>query len=192
MSLASIILRAAEEGGEHIVVDDKGYITTHSWILPENFELIYGGIASLLIFGALYKFAGPALKKGMAARTARIQAELDGAAKAKADATAEAERIRSAKGDIEGERSRLIGDAEDEARRMLAEGRQRIAAEAAEAEAKAEADLAQMGGRANDELRAEIARRSAEAADVLVAETLDEATHQQLIESFIAKVGAGK
>ena len=49
-----------------------------NWLLPPLSELIYGGIASIIIFALIYKFGGPAAKKGMADRTAKIQAELDG------------------------------------------------------------------------------------------------------------------
>ena len=60
----------------------------------------------------------------------------------------------------------------------------------AELEAKAEADIAATAARDVDELRAEIARSAADVADRVVAETLDEETHQRLIEEFIQKVGA--
>jgi F0F1-type ATP synthase membrane subunit b/b' len=61
----------------------------------------------------------------------------------------------------------------------------------AELHARAEADIASAGGRVNDELRAEVARLSAAATERVIANGIvDEATQQDLIESFIAKVGA--
>ena len=59
--------------GQHgdLHCDSEG-IVTHNPILPETAEIIYGGIASLLIFALLYKLAWPQIKKGMAARTERI------------------------------------------------------------------------------------------------------------------------
>jgi hypothetical protein len=53
-----------------------------------------------------------------------------------------------------------------------------------------DADIATAAGRSGDELRNEIARRASAAADRVVAETLDDATQQRLIEDFIQKVGA--
>ena len=73
---------------------------------------------------------------------------------------------------------------------MLADGRTRLDAEAAELEAKARADIAAGAGRAGDELRGEIARLAGAAADLVVERSLDDATQQQLIEAYIAKVGA--
>ena len=60
----------------------------------------------------------------------------------------------------------------------------------AELEAKADADIVQLGSRTVDEMRAEIARLSALAAERLVEDSLDDATQQRLIEEFIAEVGA--
>ena len=66
---------------------------THHWLLPETAEIIYGGIASVLVIGALVKFAGPMVKKSMAARTERIQKELDASANDLASAQADAAKI---------------------------------------------------------------------------------------------------
>jgi F-type H+-transporting ATPase subunit b len=164
---------------------------TKSWIWPETDEIIYGGLASLIIFWLLWKFAGPAVKKAMADRTARIQGELDNSANAKAAAQAEAASIRKAAGDIESERQRLLADADAQADAMLRDGRARLEQEAVDLEARADADIAAIGGRVNDELRAEIARLAGAATDsVLAGEAIDATTHQNLIEAFIAKVGA--
>jgi F0F1-type ATP synthase membrane subunit b/b' len=43
-----------------------------------------------------------------------------------------------------------------------------------------------------DELRAEISRLSSAAVDHVVSGSLDDATHQELIENFISRVGAAK
>jgi F-type H+-transporting ATPase subunit b len=173
-------------------VDDEGTCVSENPIIPEKAEWIYGGLASLLIFAALAKFALPAIKKSMAARTERIQKELDGAASAKASAETDAADIRSALGDIESERSRLLADADSQAAAIVEDGRARVAAEMADIEAKAMADISASNSRVGDELRAEIARLSSAAVDHVVTGSLDEATHQELIESFITKVGAGK
>lgn len=172
-------------------VDEKG-VTSHHWLWPEQAEIIYGGLAAILIFVTLWKFAGPVVVKAMHDRTARIQKELDDAAKATADADAQAEQIRLAKGDIEGERARLLAEADAQAAALLADGRARLEVEAADLLAKADADAAAMLARSGDELRAEIGQLAGLAADRLVAEHLDAATQNDLVESFIAKVGAAR
>jgi F-type H+-transporting ATPase subunit b len=177
-----LLMILAAEGGEPI----DGARSEH-WLWPADAELIYGTIASLLIFAALFKFAGPAVKKAMAARTERIQAELDESAAAKATAEAEAAEIRRAAGDIESERQRLLAEADEQAAALLAEGRARLEQEVADLDA----DIAVAAARANDELRAEISRLASAATDrVLASGVLDDQTQQALIENFIAKVGA--
>lgn len=161
-----------------------------SWIWPEQAELIYGTISSLIVFGVIYKLAGPTIKKAMSDRTARIQAEMDASAAALESARAEAAEIRRAAGDIESERARLLAEADAQAAALLAEGRSRLAAEIAEIEARAESESLSASSRLGDELRVEIGRLSAEATERLLVDTLDGATQQALIESFIQKVGA--
>jgi F-type H+-transporting ATPase subunit b len=72
----------------------------------------------------------------------------------------------------------------------LADGRVRIDAEMVDLETRAEAELASAASRSGDELRAEIVRYSSGAIDSVVNGTLDAAAHQDLIESFIARVGS--
>jgi len=182
MSVVASIIFAAEEHDPARSIH---------WLWPEQAELIYGTISSLLIFGLLWKFAGPAIAKAMADRTERIQKELDDSASAKTDAEAEAADIRRAAGDIDGERQRLFAEADAQAEALLADGRARLELEIADLEARADTDIASAGGRANDELRTEVSRLSSVATERLLAGgIIDGATQQDLIEAFISKVGA--
>ena len=179
MSLLAIL--AADEP-----IDDARSI---HWLFPAPAELIYGTIASLIIFGVIYKFAKPAVKKYFADRTAGIQGELDSSAQAKVEAETEAAEIRQAAGDIGAERQRLLAEADAQAEQLLVDGRARLEAEVAELEARAEADIVATAGRAGDELRAEISGLASAATERLLAGGLDDATQQDLIEGFISKVG---
>lgn len=189
-ALASVMLGAGRfvAADEHHF-DDQGY-TTHHWLLPEDAELIYGTLASVLVIGLLVWKVGPLVKKAFADRTAKIQAELDASANAKRDSEAEAARIRQHLGNIDAERQRLFDEADVQAEALLADGRARLDAEVADLEARAEADLASVGSRSSDELRAEIARLASQAADEVVERSLDDRTLQDLIENYIANVGA--
>jgi F-type H+-transporting ATPase subunit b len=190
MNVLGIIATARRIAGETITTDPQGHVVTNNAILPGTSEIVYGSIASVLVIGLLVWKAGPAAKKFFVARTERIQKELDAAAADKAAAATEAIGIRQAKGDIEGERARIMADAQVQAAAVLEDGRAQLVAEVAEAEAKAQADIAAARGRVGDELRAEIARLSSAAVDHVVTGTLDDATHQELIENFIRRVGA--
>ena len=165
---------------------------THHWLLPETAEIIYGGLASVIVFAGLFKFAGPMVKKSMNARTEKIQKELDGAASARSKSETDATDIRRALGDIEAERKKILAEAETQAAAILADGRARLIKEVAELEAKAATDLAAARGRSGEELRGEIGRLSSAATSVAVAASLNDRAQQDLIESFIKSVGASK
>lgn len=170
-------------------VDDQG-VTSADPIFPPIGEIILQVIATGVIFFLLFKFAGPPIKKYFAGRTERIQGEMDAAVAARAEAEAEAANIRTSLGDIAAERSRFVAEAEAQAEALLVEGRARLDSEIAELEARAAGELAGLAGRSGDELRGEIARHAAAAIDVVVAESIDDAVQQELIENFISRVGA--
>ncbi|NDE20051.1 MAG: hypothetical protein EBZ98_00110 [Actinobacteria bacterium] len=94
MNLVSVII-AAEDPTQ-----------SHHWLFPEIGEIIYGGLASLAIFFALYKFGWPAAKKALETRTAAIQKELDDSANARRQAETDAANIRKALGDVASERAK--------------------------------------------------------------------------------------
>ncbi len=171
-------------------IDDDGFVTAADPILPPIKEIWIGGAASLIVFVAIWKFAGPSIVKAMRDRTARIQGELDGAAEAKVDADRQATEIRAALGDIDGERQRLFTEADAQAEAILADGRVRLDQEIAELHIRADADIATASSRSGDELRSEIGRHSTASIERVVVQTLDDAAQQDLIESFIQRVGA--
>jgi F-type H+-transporting ATPase subunit b len=190
--MIATVLNAVRILSEELPVDDDGKITTpYNW-LPEWYEIVFGGFASVVVFALLYKFAVPALKKGMQDRSARIQRDIDGSATALADARSAATQIRASKGDLQGERTRLLAEADATAARVLTDGRARIANEVADLEAKATADIEAARSRVQAELQADVAGIASAATEQVVHGSLDDATHQRLIEEFITKVGAGR
>lgn len=170
-------------------VDDQGVTSAHP-IFPPVWEIALQTIAFGVIFWLIWKFGGPPIRKYYAGRTERIQRDMDEAAAAKAEAEAEAARIRTSLGDIDSEREQLQVEAREAAEAMLVDGRARLAEEIAELEARAEAEIAAIASRSGDELRGEIARHASRAIDLVVADTIDEQLHQQLIEDFISRVGS--
>ena len=165
---------------------------SHHWLFPEIGEIVYGSLASLAIFYALYRFGWPAAKKALETRTAKIQKELDDSASARTQAQADAANIRKALGDVASERARLLAEADAQAAAIISEGRARITAEVADMEARATAEIVAARSRIGDELRAEIARLSAAATVSAVRTALDDRTQQELVDGFITKVGASR
>lgn len=176
--------------GKPVPNDGLGSTSLSPFFAP-IYEVIIGGLATLIVFALLYKLAWPSMAAALRARTERIQNDLDSSAAARSQAETEAAEIRASLGDVDGERTRLFADADAQAAAILEEGRTRLAQEIEELEAKAESDMASAMGRGADDLRADIARYSSRAIESSIDATLDDATQQQLIESFIARVGAG-
>jgi len=185
-SMASGVLAA-----ESVPNDGVGSTSLHPIWAPIE-EVIIGGLATLIVFAMLYKLAWPAISKGMKDRTARIQGELDTSAASRTQAEADAAGIRTSLGDVDGERSRLFADADAQAAALLEDGRLRLTKEIEELEAKAAADITAAAGRGADDLRVDIARFSSQAIESSVSASLDDATQQELIESFISRVGSGQ
>ncbi len=173
-----------------VVPNDGTGTTSLNPIFPPIAELIIGSLASIIVFAAIWKFAGPAIKKGLTDRTARIQDELDSSAAARTQAEKDAEEIRTSLGDVDGERTRLFAEADEKAAALLTEGRSRLEHDVADLEAKADADIESAAGRGADDLRADIARYSSQAIEDSVRTSLDDAAQQELIENFISRVGA--
>jgi F-type H+-transporting ATPase subunit b len=188
---AAQLLGALPAADEPLPNDGVGTTSINPIFAPFK-EVLWGGIATLTVFAVLYKFAWPAIAQAMRDRTQRIQDDLDTSAAARAKAEQDATEIRSALGDIDAERQRLFAEADAEAEALLASGRARLEQELADVEARADADLATTATRGTDDLRADIARFSSAAIEDTVAATLDDAAQQDLIETFIARVGAGR
>lgn len=169
--------------------DDRG-ITAANPILPPIWEIGLQTIAFSVIVWAIWKFGGPSIKKYYAGRTERIQREMDEGVAAKANAEAEAQRIRTSLGDIETERAQILAEARAQAESVLIDGRARLEAEVSELEERASVEIASIAGRSGDELRAQITRTANASIDEVVVRTLDDSLHQQLIEDVIARVGA--
>ena len=86
----------------------------------------------------------------------------------------------------------MLADADEQAAALLRDGATRLDAEVVDLQAKADADIAALASRVGDELRSEIARLSAAAAEHVVNGQLTDDVHRDLIEGFIQKVGAAQ
>ncbi|MFK8025927.1 MAG: F0F1 ATP synthase subunit B [Ilumatobacter sp.] len=184
--LAAGVLQAE---GKPVPNDGIGSTSLNPFLAP-IYEVIIGGVATLLVFALLYKFAWPTIAQAMRDRTARIQNDLDSSAAARKQAESDAAEIRQSLGDVDGERTRLFADADAEAATLLDEGRARLAREIEDMENSASAEIDAAAGRGADELRADIARYASRSIEPAVNASLDDAAQQDLIEGFIARVGS--
>ena len=179
--LSTIALLAAEEG-EHA---SNGY-----WLPHDINEVIWGSIAFFIVVGVLWWKAGPAIKKAMTDRTARIGGELSAAQTERAEAEAERDRIKAALADSDSEAARIVEEARQTADRLSTELDAKAQVDAATMRERAAADLESTRRQAVADLTSEVSRLALGAAEQVVNNNLDDAAQQQLIEQYISQVGA--
>jgi len=182
----------AEEECVHIL-EDGGSIDdcqeAPSPLLPEANELIWGGLAFLIVAGVLGKFAWPAVKKGMATREDKIRGDLEAAESARAEAASTKAGYERQLADARTEAGRIIEEsrqAADEVRRDLIA---RAEADAAEVRNRAQEDIRLASERASADLQSRVAELSIELAERVVERNLDADTQRALIDSYIDQVG---
>lgn len=175
-----------EDGGD---IDDCQ--EAPSQILPETNEIIWGGLAFLVLLFVLWKFGLPPIRNMMKQREDRIRGDLERAEEAKTEAEG-----------VLAEYQRQLADARNEAGRIIEEARQSADQLKRDLTARAEADAAQIRERANQDVRLATERATAdlqgrmaeltiELAEKIVQRNLDRDTQTALIESYINEVGNG-
>ena len=157
-------------------------------ILPATDELVWGSISFILLLGLMWKFAFPAIKKGMDARTERIRADLDAAENAKSEAVTVLDGYRAELAGAKAEAGRIIEEARTAADALKKDQAARLQDELAEIRARATADIESAKVQAIADLKGEVAQLAVGAASVVVHKNLDAATQTQLIEDYINQV----
>src|SRR5918997_5994527 len=193
----------SEESGEEIsheaeecihILEDGGTVDecqeAPSPIRPEQNEIIWGGLAFLIILAALWKFGLPAVTKAMDARTERIRSSLDEAEKAKTDAEA-----------LRADYQRQVNEARTEAARIVEEARQQADAVRRDLTSRAEAEAQDLRRRNAEQLEAERARvlgelrgqvavLAVDAAERVVRANLDTEANRRLVEEYISNLSS--
>ena len=161
-------------------------------ILPATDELVWGSLSFLVLLFLMWKFAFPAIKKGMEARTERIRADLDAAENAKTEATGVLDGYKAQLADARAEAGRIIEEARQAADALKKDQEARLQTELAEARARAAADIEAAKAQATADLRGELATLAVGAASAVVNKNLDPAAQTQLIEDYINQVGTAR
>ncbi|HUV10542.1 MAG TPA: F0F1 ATP synthase subunit B [Acidimicrobiia bacterium] len=160
-----------------------------SLITPAIPEIIWGGLAFLIVLVVLMKFAFPALKKGVKAREEKIRSDLEGAEKARLDAQAEGASYQAQLSDARGEANRIVEEAREAANRVRADLVAKAEADAAELRQRAAEDVRLARERAMSDLQSQVGDISIGLAEKIVERNLDPATQRDLVESYINAVG---
>ena len=182
MSILATALLAAVEEEEHF--------EAHNPILPETLEIIWGGLAFLILLLVLWKFALPPVRKTMEARTERIRNDLMQAEAARVEAERVLARYQAQVAESRAEGQRIIEESRQAADALRVDLERRAQADIAEIRQRAEADVESSKQQALADVRAEVASLALGAAERVVERSLDRDTQLQLIENYINSVGA--
>jgi F-type H+-transporting ATPase subunit b len=162
-----------------------------SIISPATPELIWGSIAFLIVAIGLMKFAFPALKKSLAARSEKIQSDLESAERAKREAEEEKAQYEAQIAGSRAEANRIVEEAREAAEQVRRDVVARAESEAADIRSRAQEDARLAAERAMSDLQQRVGEISIELAERIVERNLDRDTQMQLVESYISSVGNG-
>ncbi len=159
-------------------------------ILPDVAELVYGGLAFVIVFALLWRFAFPVLGRMLEERTAKIQADLEGAERARTEAEQELAEYRRQLAGAREEASRIIEEARRTAEQLRRELQARAEQEAQAIVARAQEEIRAERDRVFQELRAQVGAIAVDLAGRVVGRALDAEAHQRLIEEYLEQVAS--
>ncbi|HET9442519.1 MAG TPA: F0F1 ATP synthase subunit B [Acidimicrobiales bacterium] len=183
---AELCIELLEKGGS----EPEDCHEAPNLILPEANELIFGGLAFVILLAAMWKYAYPGIKKGMDARTQRIRDSLDDAERTKTEAQSVLEEYQRQLADARGESSRIIEEARQTAEQMRRDLMARAEAEVNDLRERTRQEIQSAQQRAVADLRAQVSDLAIGAAEVVVQKALDRETNRALVDSFIEQAGS--
>ena len=160
-------------------------------ILPDAAELIFGGLAFVIVFIALWKFAFPQLNQMLDARTAKVQGDLEKAESARVEADTVLADYRAQLAGARDESNRIIEDSRKTADQLRRDLQAKAEQEAAATVARAQEEIRAERDRVFADLRTQVGEIAVELAGRVVGQSLDSKTHEKLIDDYIEQVAAG-
>ena len=174
----SLWLTLASEGpnGKFIPADPK--------------ELYFGAAAFFIVLYFLVTKLFPIINKALGDRGDKVEAELAAAEEAQAAADAEVAALKAKLGDAEADAQALVDSANRQADKLKSDAAAKADADADAIRERAASDIEGMRAQAQADLQAEVTGKALSAAEDVVRESLDDATQNDLIESYINQVSA--
>jgi F-type H+-transporting ATPase subunit b len=160
-------------------------------LIPSAVELIFGGLAFLVVFGLLGKILLPRIQKTLEERTDAIEGGLQRAEEAQAEAQQVLEQYRAQLAEARHEAARLREQAQEQGAQIIAEMREQASAEARRLVEAAHAQIEADRQQTLQALRAEVGGLAVELASRVVGESLaDEARQRRIVDRFLAELEA--
>ena len=143
----------------------------------------------LFFVAAWWMGAHKTVAAALDAKSAKIQSDLDEAARLRAEAQAMLEKLRGERVEAEAQAKAMLKAAEEEARRLQVEAEARLAESLARREALAERRIAQAEAQATAEVKAAAAEQATAAAERVLAGRLASGTPDPLLDQAISQIG---
>lgn len=160
-------------------------------LIPSTVELVFGGIAFLVVFGLLGKILMPRIQKTLEERTDAIEGGLQRAEEAQAEAQQALEQYRAQLAEARQEAARLREKAREEGAQIIAEMREQASAEARRLVEAAHAQIEADRQAAIQALKTEVGTIAVDLASRVVGESLtDEARQRRMVDRFLAELEA--
>jgi F-type H+-transporting ATPase subunit b len=154
-------------------------------------EVIWGSLAFFVLLALVVWKAGPAIKAAVTGRTDRIRNELAAAEAERAEAEAALTAKAADVPDVGSEQTRIREEAEVTAARLKTDMAAKAQTDAAALVVRANADVVTQRSQALADMREEVAGLTRDAAEAVVSDSLNDATHSDLIDQYISQVGQG-
>ncbi len=151
-------------------------------------EVYWGTIAFFVIVGVAVWKAGPAVMQSMQDRTARIEAELDDAKAARAEAEAALTASTADLPDVAEEEAKIREEAQQTAVQLKQDLIAKAEAEAEAVRERGHSDVENLKRQARADLVAEVSLMTRNTAEAVVKEGLDDSSQSELIENYINQV----
>jgi len=179
-------IKKLEAGG---VIDDCQ--KAPSPILPETNEIVWGGLAFVVLLLVMWKYALPPVRNMMKQREDRIRDDLERAEHARTEAEGELTNYRRQVADARSEAARIIEEARQSADEVKRQIQAQAETDAAEIRSRAQEDIRLATDRAQADLQGRVTDLSIELAEKIVERNLDRDTQLAPVESYIGQVGNG-
>ena len=157
-------------------------------LIPKPAEFIPALIAFLIIWVVLAKLVWPQVLSMMEKRQAKIQADLDDAERAKAEAAEEARNYEAKILDAHHEADAIVAKAKKEAEEVRSAVLAKAQREAADIIAKAHGAVDSERHKAMIELSSSVVDLSVEIASKIIGNDLSEEEQRKLAEKYLAEV----
>ena len=160
-------------------------------LVPSWTEVIWGGLAFLIVFVALWKILMPRITKVLQERTDAIEGGIERAKRAEDEAARLAGEYRDQLDASRHDAARVREEAREEGARSIAQMREQAQTEATRIMQAALAQIAADRQQAFAALRAEVGTLAVELASRIVGESLaDEARQSRVVDRFLADLEA--